>query len=375
MDMENHDINNGIQYDGMPSPHEELEARRAFVRMRVPAPDVDAAWEQFKTVGQPLCPFEEIMEKRGVKGKCVEGAKSPQAVMSLASQSSKFKLLAVAASVAVLFVLYGVYSASKPEGEVFTANDEPQQVSYTTEGGEAVVVKGNAVDFSSAHRSRASNSEPHIIKMVTLTTSRGKTVRACLPDGSVVWLNADSRMEFPERFTGGERRVRATGEVYFDVRKDSRHPFVVETDYFTSTVLGTSFNVRVRSSGDASLTLISGKVDISGVGGQETHEVLRPGEQAVWSSDKGLDISSVDTYPMTQWKDGYFYFNNEPLVKIMQELGRWYNVSVVFEKPQDMQRRVHFIAEHTDRLDDIVRRLDDLGIVGVSLSDGVVIVK
>ncbi len=342
----------------LPSDHEELEVRRAFVRRRVSAPDVDAAWTEWSRAHADV---------------------KSSSVASISSANSGFLgvrlrryagwLLAAAAAVALVFLLRGIHFDTKSKGEVFAASDAVQEVTCTTNNGEPVVVKGAVVNFTKRQQTTVRH-----IRMVTLATSRGKTVKVSLPDGSVAWLNADSEIKFPEQFTGDTREVRASGEVYFDVKKDRGHVFVVSTGYFTATVLGTSFNLRARSPEDASLTLVSGKVAISDKEGGAS-DTLAPGEQAIWDSERGIDISSVDTYPITQWKDGYFYFNNEPLVKIMQELGRWYNVSVVFEKPQDMSRRIHFIAEHTDRLADIISRLNDLGIVNIELRGGVATVK
>lgn len=325
----------------MPTAHEELEVRRAFVRKRAAAPDVDAAWDTWARSHRRKASIRRIA-----------------------------MVAAVAASAALVIIMTGVLRGKGGKGEVFTADASARQVTCTADDGTETVVKGSAVDFQSLVKGGATVRH---IRMLTLATSRGKTVRAALPDGTVAYLNADSRIDFPEAFTGKRREVTVSGEVFLDVAKDKSHPFVVTTPYFTSTVLGTSFNVRARGEDDASLTLVSGRVDIRGNDGD--HEVLRPGECAVWSKDAGLDISTVDTYPITQWKEGYFYFNNEPLVDIMRELGRWYNVSVVFEKPQDMTIRVHFIAEHADNISDIIRRLNDLKIVDIELKDNVATVR
>lgn len=341
----------------LPSDYEELEVRRTFMRRHVAAPDVDAAWSQWKAANTPGRESSE----GGSTGRAYK--RQP------ALRRYAIGLMAAAAAIALFLVLRGISVGTHRQNEVFTASNEAQETTYTTDDGGKTVVRGSTVDFTP----KTSVTVRHI-QMVTLSTARGKTVRSVLPDGTMVWLNADSRIEFPQIFTGSRREVSVSGEAYFDVRKDSRHPFVVNTGYFTSTVLGTSFNLRARSPEDASLTLVSGKVELRDNGSGEA-EVLSPGECAVWDSKNGIDISTVDTYPVTQWKDGYFYFNNEPLVQIMQELGRWYNVSVVFEHPQDMSRRIHFIAEHNEKLSDIISRLNDLGIVRIELDDGVATVK
>jgi len=134
------------------------------------------------------------------------------------------------------------------------------------------------------------------------------------------------------------------------------------------------FDLRAYSAKDASLTLVSGKV---GLKDNLTGERLKvaPDEQAVWSKDNGFDLSTVDTYPLTQWKDGYFYFNNEPMVKIMQELGRWYNVNVVFEEQSDMNIKLHFVAERNQTIEKILEGISALDVVKVEYKDNTITVK
>ena len=88
---------------------------------------------------------------------------------------------------------------------------------------------------------------------------------------------------------------------------------------------------------------------------------------AKWNADGTMTISDVDVYPLTQWKDGFFYFNNDRLIDIMLELGRWYNVSIVFEHEEDMNRRLHFVAEHSQSLRDIIKHLNNLSVVKIEM--------
>jgi len=164
------------------------------------------------------------------------------------------------------------------------------------------------------------------------------------------------------------------GEAYFEVKKDPAHPFVAETDYFTTTVLGTTFNLRAYNEKDACITLISGKVKLSDVKSKENID-LSPGEQVVWSKEHGFDLSSVNVYPITQWKEGYFYFDNKPFVAIMQELGRWYNVNVVFEHPDLMNTKLHFVAERNEKIDSIVKRIKALEYADISFDNGTITIR
>jgi len=162
-----------------------------------------------------------------------------------------------------------------------------------------------------------------------------------LPDGTKVWLNAASSITYPTAFTGKERRVTMTGEIYLEVTKDRSKPFHVQFTHgsgrvYDVEVLGTHFNVNAY--GDeplASTTLLEGKVKI---GGNGESVMLKPGEQAiVLASPLTTDHSpltihhSPDIDQIMAWKNGAFNFNDKKLVEVMRQLSRWYDVEVIYE--------------------------------------------
>ena len=341
----------------MPTDYELLELRRAINRERLAIPDVDKEWSKWK---------ESVYEKE--QQEIAEEKSSRSSVMITRMKY----FLAAAAAVALLLVVRGLWQNESPSpNEVFTANPDSKDVVFSTDGGEMNVVKDKTLAFTPSPTTDKKGVAEQKIKTVTLSTPRGKGFQVTLPDGTKVWLNADSKIEFPERFTGKERHVSVSGEVYMEVAHDVAHPFVVTTDYFTTTVLGTIFNLRAYSNRDASLTLIDGSVRCKTLKGQEL--TLVPNQQAVFNTNNStFNVLEVDTYPITQWKEGFFYFNNVSLLTIMQELGRWYNVSVVFENPEDMRHLLHFVAEHNEPISKILKRINDLDIVKVSFDKGVV---
>jgi ferric-dicitrate binding protein FerR (iron transport regulator) len=188
-------------------------------------------------------------------------------------------------------------------------------------------------------------------------------------------MNADSQLEFPEHFSGARRTVRLTGEAYFEVAKDRKHPFVVESPYFTTTVLGTTFNVRAYSPSDASVALVEGRVSVKpNAGGRAL--VMNPGQLAsMKAGQKGLSLTTVDTYSYTQRKDGFFYFPDDTMREIMVELGRWYNKTVVFEEAGDMDMRLHFVAERSQSLPQIINSLSEMDGVDIVLGSNEIVVK
>mgnify|MGYP006149346041 CR=1 FL=1 len=164
----------------------------------------------------------------------------------------------------------------------------------------------------------------------TLTTTRGEQTQIRLPDGTVVFLNAESALRFPTSFTGTvKRKVSLSGEGYFEVSKDKDHPFIVESDQQEIEVLGTSFNINNYS--DEPLiktTLLEGSVRITNLN-TKAQALLVPGQQATVNGDK-LDTKTVETEDIVAWKNGYFMFNNETLASIMKRVSKWYDMEVVY---------------------------------------------
>ena len=150
--------------------------------------------------------------------------------------------------------------------------------------------------------------------------------RIVLNDGSVVWLNSDSRLEYPEQFVRGERRVRVSGEAFFDVVRDTTRPFVVETDRQSVSVLGTEFNVSAYPSEPVLTTLASGKVRVLPTNGAK-EVLLLPGEQSVLNVEgDSLFVHPVRISDVVSWKDGIINIENMALCEILKVVSRAYDV-------------------------------------------------
>ena len=154
------------------------------------------------------------------------------------------------------------------------------------------------------------------------------TVELC--DGTKVYLNSGTTLEFPSRFDGKVRSVILKGEAYFDVARNVSKPFVVEVDEMKVKVLGTSFNVKsyVDEPG-VYTTLVEGSVAILRDGQPE--KKIKPGEQAYYNKGVGtLSIAEVDVNEFTSWKDGLFYFKDIALEEILRIVSRWYDLEVFY---------------------------------------------
>lgn len=157
-------------------------------------------------------------------------------------------------------------------------------------------------------------------QMLTLTTPRGGQYQAMLPDGSRVWLNAASSIRFPSKFTGNAREITITGEVYLEVAKKSKQPFVVKVDGREIVVIGTSFNVNAyKDEPGVKISLVEGAVKID-------NKLLKPGEAYY----KG-QVIRTDVDQDIAWKKGWFSFTDADFPTVMRQLARWYAINVQYE--------------------------------------------
>lgn len=174
----------------------------------------------------------------------------------------------------------------------------------------------------------------------TMTTPNGRMFNLVLPDGSQVWLNAASSIRYPTFFAGKERLVEITGEVYFEVERNKKMPFRVRINNKVDVVvLGTSFNVNAYDDRNKiSTTLIEGSVSIKTTGRDRT-TVLKPGQQARVDGTGAIELDGgVNLDQVTAWKNDLFHFIDADLQTVMQELGRWYDMEVVYQGDITSQR-------------------------------------
>lgn len=156
-----------------------------------------------------------------------------------------------------------------------------------------------------------------------------------LSDGSVIFLNSQTRLRFPVSFSGKTREVELVGEAYFEVAKDSVRPFIVHAKGLSITVLGTKFNISAfENEENIKTTLVTGKVRI---GGEKIKEpvVLSPNEQLIYNKkSRQHKIFRVNVQDYTAWKDGQFRFRDVRLDEIMRSIERWYGVEVEYVDPE-----------------------------------------
>jgi len=206
-----------------------------------------------------------------------------------------------------------------------------------------VALQGNAkvIKLEGQLNYTTTDAQNNSITYNTITTPRGGQYVVVLSDGSKVWLNAASSLKFPTTFKGSDRQVELTGEGYFEIAKSilpggKKQPFYVNVHSATGNggtieVLGTHFNIMAYDEeAEINTTLLEGSVKVNM---PDKTVFLAPGQQAhVTKSDRKTEVlTGVDIESIIAWKNGEFRFDNMDVKAIMRQIGRWYDVNIVYE--------------------------------------------
>lgn len=178
--------------------------------------------------------------------------------------------------------------------------------------------------------SNISNENYKINAYNIIETPRGGTYQVRLPDGTKVWLNAASTIKYPVSFTSSQARkvFLLSGEAYFEVAKDKKHPFIVKSSGQEVKVLGTHFNVNTYADeGKTTTALLEGSVSIASGG---KLQILKPGERAICAKNKMSKVNG-GVEDAIAWKDGLFKFENADVKTVFRQIARWYDVDVNYE--------------------------------------------
>ena len=299
--------------------------------------------EKHRIYFQKWCDDERQNELLSKIGCYDPGEGWQQVVRKRNMRSNRRWWLVAAASVAILFGGLAVYRYSKIPVSLPLASEETsiypgkRMARLITPSGETVLL--DTLRQTDTQQMKLHNDQGRVVIQAAcgdangdqpvyhcLEVPRGGEFSFLLPDSTTVFLNAESRLRFPDRFVpGSERIVYLSGEAYFDVKRDPRSPFLVCLEHSAVKVTGTSFNVKAYPDDtNEATTLISGTVSM-GIGTTEQWIVLKPGEQGYYDATrKTLLQQTVDVNYYTAWKDGVFAFYRQPLEEVMKTLGCWY---------------------------------------------------
>ena len=266
--------------------------------------------------------------------------------MKSGGQSRRIAWFSVAATVVILisaswWLLENSLPSKKQEVMPVAEHIVPgrNQAVLITESGEEFVLnasqgesrevgEGVRVEYDSLSGINYNLAEGGVVRYHTLRVPKGAEYKLTLNDGTVVWLNSESELRYPTSFVGEKREVFLTGEGYFSVAYDEKQPFIVVSSDIYTKVYGTEFNVRSYGDEEVHVTLVQGRVSVKKTEGGSEY-TLNPGENARFV-ESVPEITKVNVNRYIAWKDGYFYYENESMESIMDDLKRWYDFDVVY---------------------------------------------
>ena len=216
--------------------------------------------------------------------------------------------------------------------------------------------------------------EAPIQEMNTVRVPRGSEYRLILSDGTKVWLNAESQLIYPVRFTGENREVIMKGEACFEVAKKEKQPFVVKVDEIEVLVTGTLFNVEAYpETKEVKMTLVEGRVEVKT---EEHRQLLSPDEQALVDKQEGqIRVRKVVAEEYIGWTRGEFRFTRTRLEEVMTRLARWYDVEVFFAVPDLKNTRFTLNLERYDNINKILSKIEKTGRVHFRIQGQCIIVE
>lgn len=256
---------------------------------------------------------------------------------------------AVAAAVAMLLVAgaatlwYRDYTRVIPP-ELTAEVQQAMQQATEIQKNEATVEPLKASEARSISHQYARTNAPvgmkeELLAAKKITTRSDKEFWVTLSDGTLVHLNYNTRLIYPEQFIGDTRDVVLEGDAYFMVAKDRRHPFIVHTDDGSVKVYGTEFVVETQDTelNGTNVILVKGSVSATPNGGQE--QMMQPGQKCSMVNEQ-CAIEEVDVEPYVAWNQGTYAFSDVTLEHVMKVIAKWYGFEPVFASDDLREQRI-----------------------------------
>lgn len=191
----------------------------------------------------------------------------------------------------------------------------------------------------------------------TISVPAGQRINLTLPDGTDVWLNARTKIRYPFSFNGEKREIFLDGEAYFDVSKDKRKPFIVQTPKYRLEVLGTAFNVEDYSGkGDFETMLFNGSIKIISNDSTPQTITLTPTYKAYLENGR-LAVGHVEDYSVYRWREGLICFKDESFADIMSDFEKYYGLTIQIDNEQVKKQHYSGKFRQTDGVDYALRVL------------------
>jgi transmembrane sensor len=210
---------------------------------------------------------------------------------------------------------------------------------------------------------RLKKNQPQTVAYFENINPNGRRSIITLPDSSVIYLGAGSKLKYPNKFAGNTREVSLTGEAFFEITKNPKKPFIIHTGDITTKVLGTSFKIEAFKAHPLSVAVATGKVRVDQhLGNHQVRSlaVLTPGQKVTWNAGKA-ETGQVDIADVKMWKEARLAFNDQSLRVIADELERWYDVKITFNSTEKSAERMTVTLDANTRADKTLKVLADAG--------------
>jgi transmembrane sensor len=195
-----------------------------------------------------------------------------------------------------------------------------------------------------------------------------------LSDGSTVWLNQNSSLQYPEAFGEDQRTVILTGEAFFEVAKDATKPFIIKTEFTETKVLGTSFNLRAYpGETETAVSVATGQVSFVNLKGADP-VILNPGSEGVYDKNAGSLSSMKQETNVLAWKTKQLSFDDTPFAKVEVDLERCYGIDIQVENEAIAKCRVNNAFEGRS-LEDVLTVIGATIGVTFEINENVVTIK
>ena len=299
--------------------------------------------------------------------------------------------LVVAASVALLLMFVSPFTRQVEQPGTLVS-----QVGITPGGVKAILQSedGKMIDLTSSTSSHIVTSDGLVLvndslkglrfdqsklenqpmKYHTLAVPVGGEYHFTLADGTRVWVNSASEVRFPNCFSGGKREIYVKGEVYLEVARDEKHPFVVHAGENEVRVLGTRFNLTAYPDEQKVITtLVEGSVEFRN---NQSSIRLKPGEQSVLDQEtNNLEKQKVEVSIYTSWVSGTYEYERMPLSDITRQLSRWYDVQFVYETTEFSNHPFTGVVKRDQSLEEVLSIIEKTTNIKFKISGRTIIIK
>lgn len=294
------------------------------------APDIDRAILEFEALNFDKITLTEA-EKREVFNIIYSKIKKRNQLKTFIQATSTIAAIAIIGLFITLFFNDNTRDLSLADDTII-GQTLPEEDIYIISGGNKTKLANNSnLELTKDKKAVIidSTQEAREVELAKTTMNRlvvpyGKRSNITLADGSKVWLNSGTQLDFPSEFVGKKREIHVNGEIYIEVKEDKNKPFVVNSGKIAVQVYGTSFNVTAYEEEEVkSIILVEGKIGVTANGHTETF--LNPNEKMDLSSN-GITKEVVDVSEYISWTRDVLEFDETPISEILRKVGRYYNV-------------------------------------------------